>query len=224
MKTTTVDSSRHVAFITGANRGIGAATAILLARRGVDVVLAVRSPDSARDVVRTIEAAGGSCLAVACDVAELATVKAAVGMTVDRFGQLDTVVNNAGQIEPIARIAESDPAAWAQAVNTNLLGPYHVVHTTLELLKATRGAIINISTGAAIAPREGWSAYCSSKAGLLMLTRAIAHEYAGDGLFACGCSQGWSTPQCRRASVLRGSTRSVAFHARSLHRRTCRQG
>lgn len=183
-------SKRHVAFITGASRGIGAATAIALAGHGVDVAVAVRNPASADEVRRTIEAEGGSCLVVACDVARLDTVKTAIQQTIDRFGRIDTVVNNAGQVEPIARIGDGDPAAWAQAMGSNLIGPYHVVHTALQHLQASRGAVINISTGAALIPREGWSAYCSSKAGLLMFTRAIAHEYASEGLFAFGLQPG----------------------------------
>lgn len=181
---------RHVAFITGASRGIGAATALALSARGAAVVLAVRDPSSASEVARTIEAAGGSCLRVACDVRDMATVQAAIDKTEEHYGRIDTVVNNAGQVDPIARIGDCDPAAWAQAISANLVGPFHVVRAALPLLLASRGTVINISTGAALIPREGWSAYCSSKSGLLMFTRAVAHEYTSQGLVSYGLQPG----------------------------------
>ena len=102
-----------------------------------------------------------------------------VAATRARFGGLDILVNNAGVIEPIAEIATSDPAAWARNIQINLIGAYNVVRAVLPgMLAGGGGTIIDISSGAAYRPLEGWSAYCAGKAGLAMLTNA---DRAGDG-------------------------------------------
>jgi NAD(P)-dependent dehydrogenase (short-subunit alcohol dehydrogenase family) len=84
-----------------------------------------------------------------------------------RLGSIDILVNNAGVIEPIGALVQSDPAAWRRSIEVNLLGAYHTAHATLpRMLEAGKGTVINISSGAAHRPLEGWSAYCSAKAGL----------------------------------------------------------
>ena len=86
-----------------------------------------------------------------------------------------------------------------------LAGPYHMLHAALPvLLRSPEAAVVNVSTGAAHAPREGWSAYCSSKAGLAMLTRCVANEYGARGLSSYGLQPDSSTPTCRVASAVRG--------------------
>src|SRR5690606_21246900 len=97
-------------------------------------------------------------------------------------------VNNAGVIEPIGRIADTDAATWARLITVNLVGAFNGVHAVLPRL-APGGAIVNISSGAASNPMEGWSAYCASKAGLAMLTRSIHDEY-GDRVRAYGFRPG----------------------------------
>ncbi|WP_431272040.1 SDR family NAD(P)-dependent oxidoreductase [Dankookia sp. P2] len=114
-----------------------------------------------------------------------------VAATRARFGGLDILVNNAGVIEPIAEIASSDPAAWARNIQINLIGAYNVVRAVLPgMLAGGGGTIIDISSGAAYRPLEGWSAYCSGKAGLAMFTNAIALETAGRGIRVFGFSPG----------------------------------
>ncbi|MDB5947600.1 MAG: hypothetical protein JWQ33_2626 [Ramlibacter sp.] len=183
-------SVARVAFVTGAARGIGAATALALAQRGITPVLAVRNPEAAAEAAALVRQSGAACLVVACDVAELASVRAAIARVLDSYGRLDVVVNNAGQIEPIGHLADTDPQAWARTVAVNLTGAYHVLHEALPALVAAQGTVVNLSTGAAHAPREGWSAYCSSKAALAMLTRCVAHEYGPRGVAAYGLQPG----------------------------------
>jgi 3-oxoacyl-[acyl-carrier protein] reductase len=189
----TMSNSRapgRTALVTGASRGIGAAVAVALARRGITPVLAVRDPASAARAAQAVQAQGQSALVVPCDVADYASVKAAVQATLDRWGRLDAVVNNAGQIEPIGHLADTDPAAWARTVAVNLVGCYHVAHAAMASLLQGQGTLVNVSTGAAYTPREGWSAYCSSKAGLTMLTRSLHLEYHARGLSAYGLQPG----------------------------------
>jgi NAD(P)-dependent dehydrogenase (short-subunit alcohol dehydrogenase family) len=126
-----------------------------------------------------------------CDVSSLPEVEAAMAQTLERHGRIDGIVNNAGQIDPIGKLAETDPAVWRKALEVNLLGAYHVARAAIPAMTAAkRGLVLNISTGAAHQARLGWSAYCSTKAGLYMLTRAIATEYAEEGILAIGFQPG----------------------------------
>jgi len=177
-----------VIIVTGASRGIGAASAASLAKAGATVVLAARDATLTSQVAQSI---GPSASARACDVSDYTAVEALVADTRSRFGRLDALINNAGVIEPIASIADSDPAAWARAIEINLTGAYHAVRAVLPgMLAAGGGTIVNVSSGAAIRPLEGWSAYCSGKAGLHMLTRAIALETADKGIRVFGFQPG----------------------------------
>jgi NAD(P)-dependent dehydrogenase (short-subunit alcohol dehydrogenase family) len=177
-----------VIIVTGASRGIGAAAATALAHAGAQVVLTARDGDLAGQVARSI---GDAATAQACDVSDYAAVEALVAATRKRFGRLDALINNAGVIEPIVSIAESDPAAWARNIQINLTGAYHAIRAVLPgMLGDGGGTIVNVSSGAATRPLEGWSAYCSGKAGLHMLTRAIALETAERGIRVFGFQPG----------------------------------
>lgn len=180
----------RTALVTGAARGIGAAAALELARRGIAPVLAVRRPEAARAAADAVLRAGHPCMVLQCDVADPASAAQAVRQMLEAWGRVDIVVNNAGVIEPIGHLHETDPAAWAHAITTNLVGAYHVLHAALPALLQTQGTVVNLSSGAAHDPREGWSAYCSSKAALAMLTRCVAHEYGTRGIAAYGLAPG----------------------------------
>lgn len=180
-----------VALVTGASRGLGEGAARALAREGAAVMLLARDGDLARAVADSIVADGGRAQALACDVSDYATVERAVADTRERFGGLDILINNAGVIEPIAPLADSDPAAWALNIRINLVGAYNVVRAVIEgMLAAGGGTIVNVSSGAAHRPLEGWSAYCAGKAGLAMVTRSVTLETAGQGIRIFGFSPG----------------------------------
>ncbi len=169
--------------VTGASRGIGAATAVALGAAGAVVVLAARDGRLAATVAAQIVAMGGEAEAVACDVSDGAAVKQLIADARRRFGPIDALINNAGVIEPIADIADGDPAAWARGIQINLVGPYNMIRAVLPaMLAAGAGTIVNVSSGAADRPLEGWSAYCAAKAGLAMLSRSIALEAAASGV------------------------------------------
>lgn len=177
-----------VIIVTGASRGIGAAASTALAEAGATVVLTARDSKLTEQVVRSI---GGRGSARPCDVSDYAAFEALVAETKARFGRLDALINNAGVIEPIASVADSDPATWARNVTINLTGAYNAIRAVLPgMLAAGGGTIVNVSSGAAIRPLEGWSAYCSAKAGLHMLTRAVALETAGKGIRIFGFQPG----------------------------------
>ncbi len=176
--------------VTGASRGIGAATARAFAAAGARVILAARSTDAIDTIASEIRGEGGSAVAQACDVAAWEDVKALADRATAEFGRLDVWVNNAGVIEPISPLATSDPQSWGQAIRINLDGTYHGIRAALPAMStAGRGTIINISSGAATSPLEGWSHYCASKAGAAMLTRCAQRE-APDGVRVVGLSPG----------------------------------
>lgn len=170
------DLAGRLVAITGAGRGIGAAAARAFAAQGARVALISR--DEARLKV-LVSQLGRGTLALPCDVADAAALKAALDEAEAAMGPLEVLVNNAGVIDPIARIAEADPAAFARAVQVNLTGVFNGMHAALPGMTARgRGTILTVGSGAAHNPLEGWAAYCSSKAGAWMLTRT-AHLEAG---------------------------------------------
>ena len=182
--------------VTGASRGIGAATARLFAERGAKVALLARSTGDIEAVAGEIGRAGGVALAIGCDMTRYAEVEAAITAARERFGGVDVLVNNAGLIDPIAKLADSDPEAWNAVLDVNLKGVYHAIRAALPvMLERERSAddpavICNISSLAATVALEGWSHYCASKAGVLSLTRCVHEEYGTRHIRAVGLSPG----------------------------------
>jgi 3-oxoacyl-[acyl-carrier protein] reductase len=180
-----------VALVTGASRGLGEGAARALAAAGASVMLVARDGALVRKVAGDIAAKGGRAEAASCDVSNYTAVEKVVTETKARLGSLDILVNNAGVIDPIAEIATSDPAAWAENITINLVGAYNVIRAVLPgMLADGGGSIVNVSSGAAYRPLEGWSAYCAGKAGLAMLTRSIELETKGKGIRVFGFSPG----------------------------------
>ena len=180
-----------VAIVTGASRGIGAETAKELAKAGVQVVLAARSESDIVRIATEIRAAGGEAIAQTCDVASFEAVADLLATAEAQFGPVDILVNNAGVIEPIADLAESDPDAWSQVVDINLKGVYYGIRAVLPSMIARKtGTIITIGSGAAHGAMEGWSHYCTTKAGALMLTKAVHTEAGGKGVRSINLSPG----------------------------------
>ncbi len=186
-----MDLKDKTVVITGASRGIGAATARHFSTLGAKVYLAARSADAIAHLAREIQDAGGIAVAVECDVSQSHEVKALIDRAVSETGRVDVLVNNAALIEPIARIADSDDAAWAHVINVNVNGVYYGIrHAIPAMIAQGAGTIINISSGAATGNLEGWSHYCASKAAVLSLTRNTDLEYRDQGVRVIGLSPG----------------------------------
>lgn len=185
------DLNGKTIIITGASRGIGEAAARHLAGLGATVVLAARSVDRIQTIAREIESTGGQAIALACDVSRARDVSELIKNTIGETGRLDMLVNNAGIIDPIARLADSDPDDWGAVVDVNVKGVYHGLRFAIpEMIDRGGGTIINISSGAATSALEGWSHYCATKAAVLSLTRVADKEYRGQGIRVIGLSPG----------------------------------
>ncbi|WP_430465836.1 SDR family oxidoreductase [Tabrizicola sp.] len=177
-----------VVAITGASRGIGAAAARAFAAAGAQVALLARSRSEIEALAAEI---GSAALALRCDVADWTSVQQALAKTVQQFGQLNVLVNNAGTIDPIARLADAEPGAWGRAVDVNLKGVFYGMRAAIPVMRRQGGGtIINVSSGAARNALEGWSSYCASKAGALMLTQAAHLEEGPHGIRVLGLSPG----------------------------------
>ena len=182
--------------ITGASRGIGAAAARAFADAGANVALIARSTDEIAEIAGEI---GEKALAVPCDVSRYSDVAVAVAATARTFGGLDVLINNAGVVDPIGHLSEIDPEAWGRAIDINIKGVMHGMRAVMPgMIAQGHGTIINISSGAAHGPVEGWTAYCSSKAGAYMLTRAADKEARDKGLRILGLSPGTVATQMQR--------------------------
>ncbi len=177
--------------VTGASGGIGEATARHLARLGATVVLAARSRRRIEEIAADIAADGCTAISVSCDVSRSEDVRALVRDAIDHTGRLDMLVNNAGIIDPIARLADSDPDAWGSVVDVNVKGVYHGLRFAIpEMVALGGGTIVNLSSGAATSALEGWSHYCATKAAVLSLTRVADKEYREQGVRVIGLSPG----------------------------------
>ncbi len=182
--------------ITGASRGIGAAAAEVFARHGANVVLLARGAERIGQLAARI---GERALALPCDVADWSQVREAVEESVRHFGAADVLIGNAGVIEPIGSLADSDPASWGGAIDINLKGVYHGIRAVLPHMHgAGGGTILTLSSGAASHPLEGWAHYCSSKAGVRMLNQCLHLEEAGRGIRAMALSPGTVATQMQR--------------------------
>lgn len=175
----------------GASRGIGLATAQLLAALGATVVLASRSTADLAKSVEGIRGAGGEAKGHECDVSDYASVEAVVDYCMSQTGQIDFLINNAGVIDPLAHLVESDPAQWALAADINFKGVYFCMRAVLpHMIAAGEGVIVNMSSGAANSDLPGWSHYCSTKAAAKKLTEVAHRELLDKNIRVVGLSPG----------------------------------
>ena len=172
----------RVAFISGAGSGIGQAAAVLLARRGIRVALAGRTPDELTEVAEEIGAAGGSALTVPCDVSDEASVREAIATTVETWGRLDVVVANAGINGTWAGIDNLTVDDFRTTLDINLVGTFTTIKYAVPHLRRRGGSVIVTSSvnGTRIFSNSGASAYSSSKAGQVALAKMLAVELGSD--------------------------------------------
>jgi NAD(P)-dependent dehydrogenase (short-subunit alcohol dehydrogenase family) len=169
------------ALVTGGAMGIGAAVAELLAARGANVAIVDRARDEAEALAKRLSGNGAKIIVIPTDVAVGEAVKAAVARTVDAFGALDIVSNNAG-IQRYGTVETTSEAEWDEVIDVNLKSVYLVCHHAIAHLKARRGAIVNMASVQSFATQRSVAAYTTGKHGLIGLTRSMALDFAGDGV------------------------------------------
>ncbi len=172
-----------LAVVTGPTRGIGRATAIALARRGLDVVLLGRGADALAEVAAEVRALGVTASAVPCDVARGDEVARAATEVVGRLGAPRVLVNNAGIVRRGPRVHETPVDAWDEVLAVNLRGPFLVARAFLPaMIAAGRGRIVHVGSISSTIGCPGNASYAASKWGLVGFARSLAEELRGTGL------------------------------------------
>jgi hypothetical protein len=174
----------RTAIVTGGSSGIGAATAVLLADRGMDIGITYhRNEAGARRTAAAVQAIGRRAVSVRLDLADPREAEAAIGALADGLGRVDALVNNAAA-NPRAEALEATVEGWEHALAVDLVGPWACARAAAaRMVAAGRGGrIVNISSVLAFAPLRGGGAYCAAKAGLEALTKVMALEWAEHGI------------------------------------------
>ena len=173
----------QVAVITGGGRGIGRAIALTYAREGARLAVAARGEPELEETVSAVSELGAEAIAVRTDVTSQAATEALVQRTVERFGRIDVLVNNAGIPGPIGPMQDNDIAEWVDTINVNLTGTFLVCRAVIPvMLRQGSGRIINLSGAGAANAWSNMSAYCSSKVAVVRLTEVLAQELEGKGI------------------------------------------
>ncbi|MDT6985317.1 SDR family NAD(P)-dependent oxidoreductase [Streptomyces lusitanus] len=168
----------QVALVTGASSGIGRATALALSKAGATVALAARRTDRLEELAAQ---APGEMLVLETDVADHQQVREAVARTVERFGALDVLVNNAGLMLN-SPIHGADITEWTRMVGTNLLGSMYTVHAALPHLLASKGTVVQISSTAGRTASATSGVYAATKSGINAFSEALRQEVTEQGV------------------------------------------
>jgi NAD(P)-dependent dehydrogenase (short-subunit alcohol dehydrogenase family) len=187
-----------VAIVTGAGSGIGRATAILFSQRGIKVVLVGRRLDPLNGTLSQLRERG---LVVQADVRRLSDAKRIVDEALQEFGRLDILVNNAGVEGPTKTVPELSEDDWDMVLDINLKGIFLCSKFAIPAMKRTGGgAITNVASNWGIVAAPNSAAYCASKAGVMLLTKAMAIDHASDRIVVnCVCPGDVDTPMSQRS-------------------------
>jgi meso-butanediol dehydrogenase / (S,S)-butanediol dehydrogenase / diacetyl reductase len=174
--------SDQVAIVTGASSGIGRGTALRFGQEGAVVACLDVAIEEAEKTAAEITGAGGQARAHRCDVADPASLAAVVGQVIAGFGHVDTLVNIAG-IGKFAHSHHADMGDWDRIIGVNLTGTFLMCRAVLpHFLERGKGVIANTASTAGISGQPYSAAYCASKGGVVMLTKALATEYIKRGI------------------------------------------
>lgn len=205
------------ALVTGGAMGIGGAVVEFLAERGANVAIVDRARDDAEALAKRILGQGGKAIAIVVDVANGGAVEAAVASTVEAFGGIDVVSNNAG-IQRYGTVETTGEAEWDEVVNVNLKSVYLVCHHAIPHLKARRGAIVNMASVQSFATQKSVAAYTTGKHGLIGLTRSMALDFAADGVRVNAVAPGSvDTPMLRWAIGLDPNPAALMKAVHAMH-------
>jgi NAD(P)-dependent dehydrogenase (short-subunit alcohol dehydrogenase family) len=194
-----------VALITGGTSGIGAATAILFAKEGAAVAITGRNSERGEQIVKDIVATGGDALFVRSDVCVAADCKRAVDKTLERFGKIDVLFNNAGVFHP-RTIPECTEEEWDDTIDSSLKGAFLMSKYALpSMIEQGSGSIIHTSSGWGILGGDKAAAYCAAKGGLIVMAKAMAIDHGPQGIRVnCVCPGDVLTPMLPDDAAKRG--------------------
>jgi 3-oxoacyl-[acyl-carrier protein] reductase len=171
-----------VALITGGNSGIGKACASLFAQRGYAVAIAARRVELLDKVKQEIIDEGGEVVAIATDVSVKTEVDRLVATVLDQWGQIDVLVHSAG-IAQSGSVLETDEQLWDATIDINLKGTFLVNQAVLKgMVERGQGAIVNVASDAGVTGARNLAAYCASKGGVVLLTKAMALDHSKQGV------------------------------------------
>jgi NAD(P)-dependent dehydrogenase (short-subunit alcohol dehydrogenase family) len=185
-----IDGVAPVALVTGAGTGIGRATAIRLAQDGHVLALAGRRSAPLEEVAQEIRAMGSTATPVPADVSTPDGAEQVVGATLAAHSRLDVLVCNHGVGDSLP-VGDDTPEGWERTMRINLTGPFLLARAALPHLLKQQGSVVTVSSTNGWLAGPGWASYCTSKAGLIMLTRCLANDYGPRGLRANCVCPGW---------------------------------
>lgn len=181
-----------VALVTGASRGIGRAIAIGFAEAGADVALAARTEADLETLAKEVDAAGRKALVLPTDVRERSAIEHMIDRTVAEFGHLDILVNNAGGSNFMSPVVGLRPEGWDKLRTLNLDSVFHATQIAAQkMVEGGGGSIIQIASVAGIQGAQGLSPYSAAKAGVIMMSQAIAKELGGSNIRVNSIAPGW---------------------------------
>jgi NAD(P)-dependent dehydrogenase (short-subunit alcohol dehydrogenase family) len=170
------------AIITGGNSGIGQAAALIFAQKGYQVTIAARRLEPLMEVQEMIKQSGGDCAISVTDVSVASQVEKMMAASVEQWGAIDVVINAAGVLYS-GTILETDEAAWDQMIDINLKGTFLVNQAALRhMLPRQSGSIVNVASDAGVTGGRNIAAYCASKGGVVLLTKALALDHSRQGV------------------------------------------
>jgi meso-butanediol dehydrogenase/(S,S)-butanediol dehydrogenase/diacetyl reductase len=208
-------AATRCAVVTGAATGIGRATALAFTRDGYAVALVGRRAEPLEQLAAELRNGGGDAIAAPADVGSPEQAAAAVAAAVERFGGIDAVVNNAG-VGDSGPLLEESLERWEETLRINLTGAFLTTKLALPHLIGRRGSVVNVASVNGILAGPGWTSYCVSKAGLIMLAKCIANDYGRQGVRANAVCPGWvRTPMgdedMDQVARVRGTDREGAY-------------
>jgi NAD(P)-dependent dehydrogenase (short-subunit alcohol dehydrogenase family) len=194
-----------VALITGGTSGIGSATAIRFAQEGAKVAITGRNPERGEQVVQDIVASGGEALFIRSDVRKAEDCRQAVDLTLERFGRIDVLFNNAGVFHPKS-IPDCTEEEWDETIDSSLKGAFLMSKYTLpSMIENGSGSIIHTSSGWGVLGGDKAAAYCAAKGGLIVMAKAMAIDHGPQGIRVnCVCPGDVLTPMLSDDAAKRG--------------------
>src|SRR3989442_11451510 len=185
-----MEAATRCAVVTGAATGISRSTALAFSRDGYAVAPVGRRAAPLEPLAAELRNSGGNAIAAPADVGSPEQAAAAVGAAVESFGGIDALVNNAG-VGDSAPLLEESLEQWEETLRINLTGAFLLTQLALPHLIERRGAVVNVASVNGILAGPGWTSYCGSEAGLIMLAKCGASDYGRQGVRANSVCPGW---------------------------------